>query len=359
MTCGTGQVSDAAMFAGDPPLTAMRVPERPAVDGATFAAEVAGRDRPVVLRGQVAHWPAVVAGAGGDRAIAAYLAPFDTGRPLDVMVAPPAAKGRFFYDEALTGFNFHRQPVPLPQLLHELVRLAEAGTEAPHALYAGSATAPAHLPGWEAANPLGLPTGEAPARLWIGNATRIAPHYDESDNLACVVHGRRRFTLFPPEQIANLYVGPLDRTIAGPPSSMVDPEAPDLARYPRFAEAIRGALIAELGPGDAVFIPALWWHHVRAFDPLNVLVNYWWRQDEAGSAFLALVHAMMSVRDLPPAAKAAWRIWFDHYVFGAGAAERGAHLPPAAQGILSPASPARSERIRVFLLRMLEGGAQR
>lgn len=333
-----------------------RIAERGAVDAATFAETVVGAGAPVVLRGQVRDWPAVRAGASGDRAMAGYLARFGTGPALDVMIAPPAAEGRFFYNDDLTGFNFRRQPVPLPQLLHELIRLAEERVEPPPALYAGSATAPTHLPGWQAANPLDLPTGGASARLWIGNASRIAPHYDESDNLACVVHGRRRFTVFPPDQIANLYVGPLDRTIAGPPSSMVDPDAPDLDRFPRFAEAARHALVAELGPGDAIFIPALWWHHVRALDPLNVLVNYWWLQGEGGSPFPALIHAMMSVRDLPPAAKDAWRAWFDHYVFADGNGGAADHLPPAARGILSPASAARTERIRGFLRRMLGAG---
>ena len=52
-------------------------------------------------------------------------------------------------------------------------------------------------------------------RLWLGNEVVTPAHFDESHNLACVVSGRRRFTLFPPEQVANLYVGPLDLSPAG------------------------------------------------------------------------------------------------------------------------------------------------
>ncbi|WP_420136625.1 cupin-like domain-containing protein [Sphingomonas sp.] len=337
------------------PDTLARVAERPAVDAATFEREVAAAYVPVILRGQVRHWPAVQAGAGGDRAMAAYLAGFDQGDPLDVMIGAPEIGGRFFYNEDLSGFNFHRQKVALRQLLGELLRFAEEDVAAPHALYANAATAAAHLPGWDADNVLDLPTGSASARLWIGNATRVATHYDQSNNIACVVHGRRRFTLFPPEQIANLYIGPLDHTLAGPPSSMVDPDAPDLARYPRFAEALAHAQIADLEPGDAIFVPAIWWHHVSALDRLNVLVNYWWSYEETASPFGALVHALMSIRDLPPAHKAAWRSWFDLYVFGPEADRAAAHLPEQARGILGKAGPARTERLRAFLIRLLGG----
>lgn len=332
-----------------------RVAERDAVDAATFAREVVSDYRPVVLRRQVARWAAVGAAAGGDRAMAAYLAGFGGGRPLDVMIGAPEIDGRFFYrDDEVRAFNFHKQQVPLGQLLAELLRFSEDSVAAPHALYANSATAPEHLPGWEQANPLGLPV-DAPARLWIGNATQVATHYDTSTNIACVVAGRRRFKLFPPAQIGNLYVGPLDHTMAGPPSSMVDPDAPDLARYPRFAEAQAAMQVADLGPGDAIFIPPLWWHHVRAFDRLNVLVNYWWGH-ESGSAFLAMVHAIGTVRDLPADERAAWRSWFDQLVFADDAPHAADHLPEPARGVLGAASPERTDRIRQFVLRMLQRG---
>ena len=340
------------LIAHPPAATERRVAERPAVDAETFTREIVTSYRPVVLRGQVAHWSAVAAGRRGDRAMAAYLAGFDGAKPLEVLIGPPEIEGRFFYaDETLTRFNFHRQHVPIGALVAELLRYAESEEPRPHALYANAATAPEHLPGWEQANPLGLDI-DAPARLWIGNATRVATHYDTSINIACVVAGRRRFTLFPPEQLAHLYVGPLDHTMAGPPSSMVDPDAPDLARYPRFAEALAEAQVAELEPGDAIFIPPIWWHHVRAFDRFNVLVNYWW-EHRSGAAFVALVHAMEAVRDLPAAEKAAWRGWFDHLVFAPHADRAADHLPAAARGIMGAASASRSAKIRQFLLGML------
>jgi len=340
----------------DPPAaTTNRVIERAAVDAAAFRAEVANGHAPVLLRGQVAHWRAVEKAREGDRAVAEYLAGFGGGKPLEVLIGPPEIGGRFFYRDDMQGFNFQRQQVPLPNLMGELLKLAEQDVQAPHAIYANAAAAPEHLPGWAEANPLDLPPADAVPRLWIGNATQVATHFDASPNLAVCVAGRRRFTLFPPEQVANLYLGPLDNTLAGPPNSMVDPDAPDLELYPRFTEALAHAQVAEMGPGDALFIPAIWWHHVRAFDRINVLVNYWWAYDSSATPFVALVHALMSMRDLPPEQKKAWRAWFDHLVFGDDAVEAAAHLPEHARGVMGPPSRERTERIRHYLLMTLSG----
>jgi len=62
---------------------------------------------------------------------------------------------------------------------------------------------------------------------------------------------------------------------------MVHVTAPDLARYPRYAPALEVAQESELAPGDAIFIPHDWYHHVEALDPFNVLVNYWWDAEAA------------------------------------------------------------------------------
>jgi len=335
------------------PVTDTLVAERPAVDAETFAREIASGYAPVVLRGQVAEWPAVAAGRRGERALAEYVAGFAGGKPLEVLLGQPEIAGRFFYRDDMRGFNFTRQQVPLGALMAQLFQLAESVAVDPPAIYANAAAAPDHLPGWAEENRLGLPATGATPRVWIGNATRVATHYDASPNLAAVVAGRRRFTLFPPEQVANLYIGPLDRTLAGPPASMVDPDEPDLERYPRFAEAMRHAQVAELGPGDVLFIPAIWWHHVRAFDRINVLVNYWWAYDTSATPFVAMVHALMSVRDLPPAEKKAWKAWFDHLVFGEDAAHAGDHLPEHARGVLGAPGKERNERITAYLLGML------
>ena len=327
------------------------IPERGPVDADYFEREVATIFEPVVLRGQVAAWPAVAAAHEGHAAIAAYINQFDNRSPADVLVGPAQIGGRFFYNDAVNGFNFERGQVPLRDLLEELLRNIERA-DAP-ALYAGAATTDAYLPGWELENQLALPVSAAKAKIWVGNRSRIAPHFDASRNIACVVAGRRRFTVFPPDQIDNLYIGPLEFTMAGQPASMVDCDAPDFARYPKFATALDHAMSAELEPGDAIFIPALWWHGVSALSPLNVLVNYWWGEADDRSPFAALVHALLSLRDVDLDERKAWRHWFDHYAFGDDATSVGSHLPPHARGVLAPSSVQRTEQIKAYLMRAL------
>jgi hypothetical protein len=317
-------------------------------DRAGFERDVLGADEPIVMRGLAEGWPAVAAARAGVPAAIAYLKRFDTGRPIEVFLGKPAIRGRFFYREDFSGFNFARQKAPLGAVLDKLAELA--GDPDPPAVYAGAAAASEHAPGFVRDNlmPL-LAEADRFPRLWVGNATTVAPHFDQSRNVAVVVAGRRRFTLFPPDQLPNLYVGPLDFTMAGQPASMVDPAAPDLARFPRFAEALAHARTALLEPGDAIFLPPLWWHQVEASGPFNVLVNYWWGEPAEGSPFTALVHALLAVRDLPQAEREAWRGMFDHYVFGQSGADPVAHLPPAARGILGPSSPERTRKINDFV----------
>ncbi|HEX8445572.1 MAG TPA: cupin-like domain-containing protein [Sphingomonas sp.] len=329
-------------------VTGLPVIEIDAVTSARFEAEIAPAYHPVVMRGLAADWPAVRAARTSDRAIADHLLSFEGGRPSDVMAAAPEVGGRFFYRDDLRGFNFERGKVSLSTLVGQL--LAIGSTPGSPAIYAGAAAAADHLPGWTAANPLPLATPDAVPRVWIGNASRVSTHYDEARNVAVVVAGRRRFCLFPPDEIANLYPGPLDQTIAGRPVSMVDLEAPDLDRYPRFAAARARMQVAVLEPGDAIFIPSLWWHDVKAIGAFNVLVNYWWGQADAASPFPALVHAIMAIRDMPPDERAAVRGWFDHYVFGDDALSAADHLPTHGRGILAPPSPERTERIRSYLI---------
>jgi hypothetical protein len=174
-------------------------------------------------------------------------------------------------------------------------------------------------------------------RLWVGNKVTTPAHFDASHNIAVVVCGRRRFTLFPIEQVANLYVGPLDFAPTGAAITMARPDAPDFQRFPRLREALDNALTVELGPGDALYLPPLWWHQVESLEPLNALVNYWWSPPLAdgrppASGLDALLHARLAFAALPPSERGSWHALFEHYVFGD--ADPAAHIPEERRGVL-------------------------
>lgn len=323
------------------------------IDGAALADQP---DRlrghvPLVVRGLARDWPAVRAGREGQ--LDPYLRGHDAGVPAPAFLGPPEIEGRFDFQPDLRGVNFTTVPATVTQVLDQAARFAAQAR--PQSIYLGAAPMPQALPRFEAENP--APSLPAPAmpRLWLGNATTVQVHYDASDNLAVVVAGRRTFTLFPPEQIENLYVGPLDSTIAGQPTALARIETPDFARFARLRQALAAARSVELAPGDAIFIPSLWWHHVQAHDPLNALVNYWWEPGprEAGAPFEALAHAIWAIRHLPPERRAAWRGVFDHYVFEADDTTH-AHIPDHARGVLGRLTPDLARSFLSFLGRALQ-----
>ncbi len=329
----------------------LEIAQADGVDAARFHEDIRPAGRPVVLRGLVADWPAVAAGRQGLEPMIAYLGQWPTAAPIATLHAPPEADGRFFYNAQMTGFNFETRAGTLPAFLAEL--RARADDPAPPGLAVQSEAIARLLPAFAAENRLTLLPDVAP-RIWIGNRIRVVPHFDLMENLACNVAGRRRFTLFPPEQLPNLYPGPFELTPAGTPVSMVDMAAPDLARYPAYATAWRHALRATLEPGDALYIPYGWWHGVDSLDPLSILVNYWWSDapQGVGGAYDALLHAILAYRHLPEPQRGFWRMMTDHYVFEADG-DPGAHLPPHARGIMAQGSPPLFARMRAMLRKAL------
>lgn len=322
-----------------------------------FEADIRPNFRPVIMRGVGRNWPLVRRGLQSDRSALDYIRRFDSGAPTDILLAAPAEQGRFFYRDDLRGCNFQRHKGSLSQLAARLEEYADADDTQrdPPGMYAGATALSSHLPGFAEENALALAANlsDATPRIWMGNATQIATHFDMSDNFAVVAVGQRRFTLFPPDTMPDLYVGPLDNTLAGQPVSMVDPLNPDYERYPRFYQALAKAQFADLEPGDAIYVPTLWWHHVAASSPVNILLNYWHNDAAHGGGFLALVHALLSIRDLPDPQRNAWHVWFDHFIFGPNSASAADHLPLAGRGVNGHASEARSVQMRQFIAKVI------
>ncbi len=272
--------------------------------------EVVESARPAVLRGLVREWPIVAAGRRSVGEVVEALRRFDNGTPVDAIMMSPEFQGRIGYDAAMTGFNFVRNRLPITAVAQQVLRYGAFANPPSVAVQ----SAPIHdcLPGFSSENALSVLGDAVLPRIWLGNAIVTPTHLDEWNNIGCVVCGRRRFTLFPPEQIGNLYIGPLDFAPTGAPMSLVSLHEPDFARFPRVREALGAAVTADLGPGDAIFIPPLWWHHVESLEPFNVLVNYWWHAAAGvpmGSdpGFDALIHAILNLGPLPAATREAWR----------------------------------------------------
>lgn len=311
--------------------------------------EVLNSDVPLLLKGLVADWPAVQACRDSLQSAARYLSRFWTDDPVTVYVSEDN-KGRFFYNDDCSGFNFLAGKAYLVQLMQ---KLNENPGDDGQAIYLGSTNVDQWFPGFREENDIAMPRAGL-VSMWIGNRTRISAHYDFPDNIACVVAGERRFTLFPPDQIDNLYVGPVDRTPSGQAISLVDFHAPDFDEFPRFQEALRHALVCDMEPGDAIFLPSMWWHHVEAFSPYNILVNFWWIRSlaNAGAPRDALLHALLAVRDLPERQRAAWKKVFDYYVFDADA-KVFEHIPEAGRGWLNPLDEESALVLRQEIIRRL------
>jgi len=321
------------------------------MDRMRFEREIVPKGEPAIFRGLVADWPVVRAGNDGAVALAEMLRFAATDEPFEAWFAPPEVEGRFNYNAEFSDFNFERKLATVEQLLDLLLR--QIGQEKPHSMYAGGIPIRKHLPPLIPNIPVPMldMSRDTLISLWLGNRTHTTTHWDQSQNLACVVAGRRRFTLFPPEQLKNLYVGPLEFTLAGQPTSLVDIDMPDLQIYPRFAEALKTARRAELGPGDTLYIPAMWWHDVLSLEDFGCLINFWWRDADPPllTPLNALYHAVITMRDLPPNELKAWRNMFDHYIFGDNG-DPVAHLPEAARGILKRRTPELVARVKKLLI---------
>ena len=264
--------------------------------------------RPLVVKGLLERWPALAAGRESPKALNRYLKSLDRGLPGTVMEAPASAEGRFGYSRDMRELTFSKRQQGLSETLdrieHQLSR-PNASTVAIQMLPLAT-----HLPDFIPQNPM---------------------------------------PLLPHTALANLYIGPIDNP---PPLSVVDLDAPDFHRFPRFEEALKSAQVAELECGDAIFMPRHWWHHVTSLDPYNAMVNYWWGAQPAGleNPHACFLTALLALKDLPAAERSYWRVMFDTYVFqtSGNAVD---HIPADLQGVLGSGRPA----VRAALKQKLKG----
>ena len=113
--------------------------------------------------------------------------------------------------------------------------------------------------------------GDDPANnAWLGPRGTISPlHFDPRHNFLCQVVGRKRVTLFSISETPRLY----RRGDWLSNNSAVCLDAPDLARFPKLADAVSTQVVLE--PGEMLFIPRHCWHHVASLDP-SFSVNFFY-----------------------------------------------------------------------------------
>lgn len=331
------------------------IPEYKNLTAAQFYEEIVPLQRPIVIRDFCKCWPLVQAARKTPQDFVAYLLQFYNGEKASILLGHPDIKGRFFYTDDLRNLNYIKGEERLDLFLGRLLDLINK--EVYPAISIQNILPSNVLPGLVLENFSDFFPDIEP-RLWLGNEASVSTHYDGSDNLACVVVGKRRFTLFPPEQVANLYPGSLNFTPAGAPVSLVNLHSPDFERYPLFKHALDNAYSAELYPGDAIFIPMLWWHHVDSLDKVNGLMNYWWSGSAAKNAITptpldSLNMAIMSMRKLTPIQRNAWRAMFDHYLFKQGI-DPLSYIPEHAQYVLGDLSEKYEREMKVFFIEKLK-----
>ena len=307
---------------------------------------------PLVIRGLISDWPLVKMGLKSPREAGNYLKGFYQNLPVTAAIGEPKIDGRIFYNEDYSGFNYQSVKADLHDLLEKIYNCAE--DENPPTFYMASTLVDRWFSGFREQHSLALDANNPLVSIWLGNRSRIAAHYDLPDNIACSAVGRRKFTLFPPDQLANLYPGPLDWAPGGQPISLVDFKNPDFEKFPHFQKALEVAQTTVLEPGDGLFIPSMWWHHVEGLETLNILVNYWWRQSPnyMDTPANTLLYGLMSMRDLPAEQKQVWRQMFDYYIFDADSNSHG-HIPEQAKGSLGPIDESLNRKIRALLLKKI------
>lgn len=321
-----------------------------------FEQEIVPAFEPVVLHGLVAHWPAVAACNSGFQAAVDYLRRWDAETAMHAVLARPSPDRQLGYAADGSNQNFIKDERPLTAILEQLWRYSHFPE--PPSVAVQSALVAACLPGFELDNVAPLVPAQAKARIWIGNQLTVGAHFDNSLNIACVVAGQRTFTLLPPMQVSNLYLGPPDATPAGAPTTMASLKTPDFERFPKLREALAHAQQATLNPGDAIYIPPLWFHQVESLAPLNILLNYWWRpllasgrheEDFAATLWMAA----LTFRHLPAPERQAWGALFQHLIFDAPA-DALDHIPPAHRSMLGEIAPAKAQQMRAYIRSMLK-----
>lgn len=157
-------------------------------------------------------------------------------------------------------------------------------------------------------------------QLWLGSGGQIMNlHYDLHRNYIFMFEGVKRVAVFPHKNLKCFYPAPFDRTLAGPAqSTLVQLLNYDRKKYPMFEQLFGDALITILRPGEILYIPPFWWHHVESFD-VNLSINIFSGDVPANLPPLlldAFMEALAIFSDTPPRLRVLYQQLYAAYAFG-------------------------------------------
>jgi hypothetical protein len=231
-------------------------------DAVLFKTRYFDARKPVVIVGGAKDWPA------SSKWNKARLASLDERTPIPVDVYED---GDFF---AIGGAIGHRKRVRMS--FRKYVEAAAGASRTRY--YAPDLSLRRYFPELErdVCAPPFLPPGALPRFfLFAGENAITAGHFHPFTHaLTCQVVGRKRIVVYSPEDGEGLYPFPWFSPAFH--WSRVNFLEPDYARFPKLQST--RPLVAELEPGDALFIPAHFWHWTRGVDfSVSVLVS--WKAD--------------------------------------------------------------------------------
>jgi hypothetical protein len=216
--------------------------------------------RPVLIRGLASKWPAV-----GGWSPESFRRRFGACLVSCTVDLPHATDGGLPYDLSLAA---HRRSMRMDAFLDILERSSMARpcymNQVGIDLFPGLRNDVCFADLGEQARLQGRITV-----LWLGSeGTRSGFHIDQLDNFVTQIHGRKQVLLAAPEMAVNLYP-----FLDVPSKSRVDPERPDLARFPAYRRNV--LYEATLEPGDVLYLPRLWWHYFRSLSR-SITLSHWY-----------------------------------------------------------------------------------
>jgi [protein]-arginine 3-hydroxylase / protease len=244
------------------------------LDPDVFRSEYVAKNEPVIITGIANRWAAArwtpesfkTAFAGIRTSCEIWDGDESSNDPLDFIAKQARVQEtvRDFIEKMESSARSSRKYYCAEWLIFEAIPQLRADIESLDAYMGLSSTWPRPLAEKLRLQPL----------FWMGPAGVISTlHFDRAHNLFVQLYGRKKWILIPPSESRNLYYPCLEFPLSRLHMSPIEVERPDFERFPLYKNVQPIELTLE--PGEMLFIPAGWWHYVRALDP-SFSMNFFW-----------------------------------------------------------------------------------